>query len=1056
MIPIGNRIIKLKEKISQGRINDIVEDRNGLIWIGTLDGLNSFDGYNVNEYRHNNIDTNSISNNIINALTLDLDGNIWLATNNGLCKLNPESKRFTSYFEKNNKLARSNANKINKLIADKDGFIWMATGGAGVVRYNVLANTRKYITLDLDSGNIFKQDIRSMDFDEYGNLWFGDYDGNIGRISSDISTIEWFNINGRRNNFFDSYRVKNIYKDVNNKVWYNVSGCYEGFYYFNETLNKIVEDTILNNKLIKQGLMSSLRSVSNISNDKEGNFWFSSNFLGVFKVEKDSTIKCLTEKPIKYLSDAVKETEVGASVMYWSSSGILWLGTNGYGLEYVPDFNFFFNSIKNDGQYENYKIQSVRAFEEDDDCIWISGYYSLVSYEKKSGLFSNYLNGGSYYSLCNNPLNNNELFLGTEGGGLFIFDKKTKSIKNGNLSSKANREIEDGINILELMAQGDSILWVGRNKGLEKYNFKTKEINWVKIGSTFDNTNIVSVISSFVDSKNQTWFGTLVNGIWQYDILKNCINQKYLKLEDNISQPQRVNCILEDSRGVIWLSTDNGVLTSSDWDTEFSLLTIEDGLSNDFVYASLEDDNGDIWFSTNKGLSKFDVSNNVFTTYFASSGLQDNEFNTGAYFKSKNGSLYFGGINGYTYFNPDENQVESDNYPLILVSASTNQGLLQIEKNDVDEVGLSLNEGTTFLNIEFSLLSFQDEKLNTYQYRNLQADSVWIDLQSSNKIIIDNPNIGEHKLEIRGAVVGRNWSKNNLNIRVIQKPFYWQTLYFKVLMVVVLLLLIIVFVKLKLRKGRIQEKKLSVLVKEKTNELLVANEKLQESNATKDKLFSIIAHDIKSPLSSLIGFSSLLESYEEYGDIERKDFISIINLSSRNLNNLIDNLLNWSRIQLRKIEPNLNYFPIREVIDLNLGYLNGNIHQKSLNIVCKNLDDVNVYADKDMISVIVRNLISNAIKFTNENGSIEISLKKDSDFYKLCITDSGVGMDKEIISNLFDDKNNTSSRGTNNEVGTGLGLILCRDFAKLNKGKIDVISKPNEGSCFCLYLKINK
>ena len=1055
ILPIADRKLSLGgDRISQGRVKSLIEDNKGVMWIGTLDGLNSFDGYNAIVYRHKSNDSTTISNNIINSLIKDDKGFLWIGTNNGLNKLSTESKIFERFIEKSQDLNGQDANVINKLTIDRNNFVWMATNGAGVVRFDPITKERVYVSIDLDIGNSLNQKMIHIEVDAFNNIWFTNTSGIVGRINSELNNIEYFSFSGRESTTSKTHWINSIYRDINNKIWFSLTGLYEGLYYFDSISNSLIEERRINNQLRNNQHISSLRSVSSIINDRDGNIWFCSTYLGVYKVDKDFKIKCYPDNPFHDLTTYSELSEVGGLELYWGSTDILWIGTNGYGLEYIPDFNFSFKTVKQNGQNRNFNIRSVRAFEEDETSIWISGYFNLTRFDKKTKKYSSLIPGGSYYSLCNNPSDSNELFIGTEGGGLGVYNKTTGEFIEERIEKTSSDNSMFGINVYELMGQGDSILWVGRNSGLEKHNLKTNFSEDIEfIYPNWKTSREVSIISSFIDDED-AWFGSLVDGVWMYDKIRNVLISKKLELENGVSQPQRINSIFRDSRNMLLLCTDNGVFRSNDWDETFKLISVDDGLANNFVYASLEDNFGNIWFSTNNGLSKWEVSTNNFTNYLLSSGIQDNEFNTGAFFKDKSGFLYFGGISGYTYFKPEDKQIKHGEFPFILTSATSNLGELEMQFDINGNPILYLKQDVQFLDIEFSLLSFLSEEQNFYQYRNLKVDQDWIDLEKTNRLLLDKPATGTNYVEVRASAMGKDWNDKILKITIIKEPYYWETIWFWLLILILIVLLSFYFVKRKIWKSKAEKHKLSMLVNIKTKEINKKNEELHESNRTKDRLFSIIAHDLRNPLNSLLGFSSLLEAQgDHFSDKEKKEFVSIIYLSSRNLNNLLDNLLNWSRLQLKEIKPSFNVVDIRSVIDSNLNVLASNINQKHLNISLSGLTNAIVNIDQDMVSVIIRNLLSNAIKFTHDGGEINISINREQDFCKVCIKDNGVGMDEKSLSKLFNVDNINTKLGTNKELGTGLGLILCHDFAKLNNGKLTASSTIGEGSSFTLFIR---
>jgi PAS domain S-box-containing protein len=232
-------------------------------------------------------------------------------------------------------------------------------------------------------------------------------------------------------------------------------------------------------------------------------------------------------------------------------------------------------------------------------------------------------------------------------------------------------------------------------------------------------------------------------------------------------------------------------------------------------------------------------------------------------------------------------------------------------------------------------------------------------------------------------------------------------------------------------------------------ELKESKTRLMEANATKDRFFSIIGHDLKSPFSSILGYSEILVNRinkKDYHDIEK--YAGVIHDSSHRAMNLLTNLLEWSRTQTGKIKFNPVRFEfaatINEVVELS----NDSAQQKSIFISKKILDDIHVVADKSMVKTILRNLISNAIKYTNPGGEIIISTHQKEKELIVTVTDNGVGLKKENIDKLFRIDYSYSSLGTNKETGTGLGLLLCKEFIEMHGGNIWAESNEVNGCTF--------
>lgn len=244
---------------------------------------------------------------------------------------------------------------------------------------------------------------------------------------------------------------------------------------------------------------------------------------------------------------------------------------------------------------------------------------------------------------------------------------------------------------------------------------------------------------------------------------------------------------------------------------------------------------------------------------------------------------------------------------------------------------------------------------------------------------------------------------------------------------------------------------------EDSNEKLKNSERLlKEANATKDKFFSILAHDLRSPLGSMMNLAQLFHlQYDNQTDARRKEFIRMILSASQQVYALLENLLQWSRSQSDRLQIFPVYMEVEELFRSNRELLGNLAEEKQITIQMEVEDSLGVRGDKNMLTTTIRNLLSNAIKFTNEGGTIWLKAHKLSDAsVQIQVIDNGVGMSKELSRNLFNAKALTTSRGTQNETGTGLGLLVCNEFVKLHKGQIHVDSKPGQGTVFTVELPV--
>ncbi|HKI90384.1 MAG TPA: hybrid sensor histidine kinase/response regulator [Draconibacterium sp.] len=254
------------------------------------------------------------------------------------------------------------------------------------------------------------------------------------------------------------------------------------------------------------------------------------------------------------------------------------------------------------------------------------------------------------------------------------------------------------------------------------------------------------------------------------------------------------------------------------------------------------------------------------------------------------------------------------------------------------------------------------------------------------------------------------------------------------------------FQELKIRK---QNEELLILNASLEKKVKQRTKELSKVNASKDKFFSIIAHDLKSPFTAIFGLTDIMiDNWETIEDGEKIELLKDLNTTSKNTFNLLQNLLEWSRSQTGRIKIEPSNFSSGEVVNETLKVLKKSADNKNITIHNKIPEDVSCYADKNMISTVFRNLISNAIKFTPQGGNIEISVLPNKEHYQFCVTDSGIGITEDEIAKIFSITEKIQRPGTANEEGTGLGLILCKEFIEKNKGKIFIESEINKGSKF--------
>ena len=334
------------------------------------------------------------------------------------------------------------------------------------------------------------------------------------------------------------------------------------------------------------------------------------------------------------------------------------------------------------------------------------------------------------------------------------------------------------------------------------------------------------------------------------------------------------------------------------------------------------------------------------------------------------------------------------------------------------------------------------------KWRALTRD--WIYSGNKSEATYTNLDPGEYVFRVKGSNNDGVWNEKGISIQISILPPWWNTWWFKVIIISATVFLIVYIFLSRVRNLKKQQALLEKTVAMKTSEL-------NELNASKDKFFSIIAHDLKNPFNTIIGFSEMLKDEIPSGDLNKSgEYAGMIYDSATKTFRLLENLLEWANSQRGKISFNPVPLNLGEILKEDLKILNEMAVRKNIELNNHFDDDLTVIADKNMIKTILRNLISNAIKFTHKNGKVEVTATTDNRRVVISVSDSGIGMTKETIAKLFRIDSNLSTQGTENEKGTGLGLILCKEFVEKHGGKIWVESEPGKGSIFRVTLPMDK
>jgi len=703
----------------------------------------------------------------------------------------------------------------------------------------------------------------------------------------------------------------------------------------------------------------------------------------------------------------------------------------------------------------------------------------------------------------------NRLWLGTYFGGLNYFDGK----KFHHFSHDPNNSetIADD-RVWDIYKDHDNLLWIGTlQAGADLFNPETGKV--VKhFYPQHDNKSVgaLSVFTIIGDHNKNIWLATS-KGFDFYD-RKTGLFTHYLcdPANPNSLSNSLIYDIIEDSRGYIWAASGSGLNLLDPVSGKIRIFKTEHGLPSNYIVTLVEDNKGNIWMGTSNGISNLIISNHInidsfdysFKNYNESNGLQGLEFNENAVLKTKKGELIFGGGNGFNLFDPlnlNDDNVKSNtiitDFQIFNKSPQINEpfnGRVILQKSINYTKEITLKHYENLFSVEFSSLNFFHPEIRRYKYIMEGFNKQWLFTDAAHrKITYTNLNPGKYIFRVIATNNDGSWNQEEASLVIIILPPFWRTWWFQILVISALTgTIILVFFwrlnHLKKQKDQLEKKvanrtheveeknkeliiqtnllnESNVLLEDRQQEVLeqseellaqkeileLVNTNLQELNSTKDKFFSIIAHDLKSPFHNIIGFADLLEmSYDNLKNDKRKEYIRLISSSAKSVYNLLENLLNWAKSQTNQLNTDKSEIDLNDIFNETLAVLSESLKNKSISISVVQNTKRKIFADYQMISSIVRNLLNNAIKFTHQDGQINIISNEKDNMVQVDIIDNGTGISEEVKISLFTVGEFKTTVGTNGEIGSGLGLILCKEFIERNGGKIWVESVRDKGSTF--------
>ena len=807
--------ISLEQGLSQSTVTCILQDSQGFIWFGTLDGLNRYDGYSMAIFRKEQGDRRTIIDNEITAIFEAQNGDIWVGTKaNAVSRYNRIKNNFTN-FSLPEVGSKSTQNFVRTIYQSSNGLIWLGTE-TGLVRFNSKSNS----FTSFQNSNRKLVSINKITGDSNGYLWIATSLG-LNKFNPKTGSSAFFrpSASGQKGTV---NQINDIILAANDVVW--VAGT-NGL----STFSKGNFTKIRTNKYPITD-----KQINTLTLDSKGLIWFGTATEGLFayKPKKDSYTNYKHDP-----SDAHSLSSDNVRYIFEDRSGILWVGTSLGGVNKwnraAEDIDVFRHNPYDPNSLSNNLVRCI--YESNNGAKWIGtvegGLNQWISEERRFVDYQNQPNNSN--SLSSNHVrcivedSVGNFWVATDGGGLNIMQKNGsfKHIKhhaNDSLSLASNR-------VWHMIVDSKKQLWLATMAGLQRYNYETKNFK-----TYTHNDSIPSSLSSnavthiFEASNGHIWVGTL-NGLNRLNTETGEFTKFFHDSKNSNSiGHNKIYSIIEGSDNDIWVGTKTGGLNRFISDTNgFERIGIKDGLPNNVVMGILEDDHKNLWISTNSGLTKFNKVTRAIRNFDVRDGLQSNEFLVGSFSKSKDGEMFFGGINGFNAFYPDA-ITDNPNEPEIVVTNFKvfNKTYKMDSTVSVKRV-INLPNHKNFISFDFVALDYVFPEKNQYAYKLEGYDKDWNFVENRRFASYTDLPPKNYIFRVIGSNNDEVWNESGTQISIKIHPAFWQTNWFRLSLAILIISLIIGYYRYRMQEVERQKIILEQQVIERTAEVVQQKEEIE-------------------------------------------------------------------------------------------------------------------------------------------------------------------------------------------------------------------------------------
>lgn len=1054
--------INVDHGLSHNQIKTIHKDSKGFTWIGTISGLNRYDGYAIKVFRNVPGDSASLISSDINKVFEGPGGTMWIHTWTGTNVYDPATERFDRNANRALRQLSIPEGQIRDITKDSRGDYWFIHESDGVFRYSEKTRSAIRFSNDrLDSTSVSTDKVASIAEDQEGRVWFLHSNGMfemVDPLSGSVAYRDRFLARRFRNEILEYHLVA----DRDGGFWCFVANNNSGVFYFDAATRTWSHYDTKSKPALNSNIVRSLVQ------DDDGKVWIATDHGGINVLDTRSTsVRYVLNNP----EDNKSLSQNSVNVLYKDYDGIIWAGTFKNGVSYyhrnINRFQLMRNHASEPGSLPFNDINVI--VEDDKQNLWIgTNGGGLIYYDRKADRYIRYRHDPhDRNSLSADVIvsmyfgRDKKLWIGTYFGGLNCFDGK-RFIRYQH-DPDDPRSLSDN-NVWEIFEDSRGNIWVGTlAQGLDLFDRERNEFYHFRTGSV--NSVHADYITSFEeDRRGDLWIGT------GYGV--DVMDRKSGRFTHYVNQPDdpgslsnnSVLAVFEDSRGFVWIGTHGGINLFDPRTRKFRVWTEADGLPHNSVLTILEDGDSNLWVSTARGISNLRMNYQAgiqdslsidFKNYDESDGLQAVQFNENAACKTSAGELIFAGSNGFNIFKPENIPVNRKRPAVVLtdfqifnksVRAGENVNgkvILPTAIHELDSITLAHSQNV--FSIEFASPSQFHPQKTRYQYKLDGFDKEWISTDAgSRRVTYTNLDPGNYLFKVKAANNDGIWNEQPTVLQVTVLPPFWKTRTAFVIYALVALGILFFARWLVLYNERINFK----IERERE-----AAHRMHELDMIKIKFFTNVSHEFRTPLTLILTpLERLLKTAPEG---EQRNQFRIIQRNARRLLNLVNQLLDFRKIEMDEIRFNPSEGDIIGFVHEVYESFSDLSEKKNIRFTfCSSVDHLETLFDQDKLEKILFNLLSNAFKFTPESGVVSLSVDVVDSELRISVEDTGIGIPADKQQRVFERFFQHDVPKSMVNQGSGIGLSIASEFAKIHGGTITVESEPGKGSRFTVVLPV--